>query len=199
MRYLSTIIILFAFVQTPSFAQYADSTEAAYYERMKAMQDSIQAVEYEMYQEYRAQLDTVPKFKIKPASWIGFNSPQKYGIEGFMYFGKFTEDSEYLGKYSSTYTGIRIGGGIYRGGYRYTVGYYKYESYIGYIGYSLNLSYLNNNSIARVRKGSELLGLQAEFTLMFQLRIGLFKDLNDDKIIPTFGFGIPIGPKMFDY
>ncbi len=192
MKYILLAFTLIFVFNSKSYSQIIDSTEAAYYERMQAMEDSL-------YQDFQSKLDTIPRFKIKPAGWAGFNSPQRYGGEGFLHFGKFAENTEFMGKYSSSYNGVRIGGGLYRGGYRYTVGYFKYDSFIGFAGYSVNLTYLNNNSFARVRKGSEMIGLQAEFTVLFQVRVGVFKDLNDDTIIPTFGFGIPIGPKMYDY
>ncbi len=136
-------------------------------------------------------------FSIKPGGFIGFSSPQKYGVEARLFLGKFIEHPFHERKTFNTYDGLELSGGIYRGGYRYSIGYFSSQNFIASPGYAILISYMNNNSFARVRKGSELFGLHAEFNVVFQIRAGIYKDLNENKIIPSFGFGIPIGPNMY--
>jgi hypothetical protein len=150
--------------------------------------------------EYNEQFEviTLESFRIKTGMFLGSSSPQKYGADAELFFGKFTEEIIYPGRYYSYYRGFKASAGIYRGGYRYSLGYFDNTSFISRAGYGLSVAYLVNNSFARFRESTELIGIQGELNLMFQVRFGVYREIDGGKLVPMLGIGLPIGPNMYE-
>ena len=95
----------------------------------------------------------------------------------------------------NSYKGILLGGELHRGGLQAKVEYINVGySLVGVVGLSAGFVYMNNNSYSRIRSSSELVGVQVDLRVMFDVRLGLMTDIDEGGLYPMFGFGIPIGP-----
>lgn len=146
------------------------------------------------------------RFAVKPAVAGEYNSPQKYGAGVGLYFGKFTRRSVLdknrkpapVGPQRSSFKGIGFEAHYARGGYRVSAKYFELFSFIGAGGIAAGPVYYSNNSFSSVVKRTDLMGVEVDLYLTFKVKAGILKNLDSDQLIPTLGFGIPIGPKMYD-
>ncbi len=146
------------------------------------------------------------RFAVKPAVAGEYNTPQKYGAGVGLYLGKFTRRTTLdqdgkpapVGPPRSAFKGVGFEAHYARGGYRFSAKYFELFSFIGAGGIAVGPVYYSNNSFSSVVKRTDLVGVEADLYLTFKAKAGVLKDLNSNRLIPTLGIGIPIGPKMYD-
>ena len=147
------------------------------------------------------------RFTLKPGGAVEYNTPQKYGLTGSLFFGTFKNQTAVdadgkpapIGPPRSSFKGLALEGHYARGGYRAVLRFYDLYSFVGPAGLTLGAAYYSNNSYSSVFKRRELIGIEGELYLVFKVKAGILKDLDENRWIPTLGFGIPFGPKMYEY
>lgn len=142
-------------------------------------------------------------FVIKPAISVSYSSPQKYGIQGEVYFGNRYEevsDSSYKIPHRHIFLkSVSLEGSYNRGGYNFGITYSRLSAYIGTVGIKYGLFYYSNNNHSFVKKTQKLAG--PELTLhiaTFELKTGILKELNGKSFIPIIGFGFRLGPNLYN-
>ena len=136
---------------------------------------------------------------IIPVLMVDYGSPQKYGGSISLAFGLSTLTRQYFDEevYRDNYgfRGLDLEAGIHRGGYRFAAYYAKLgSSMFGMAGTRFGISYLNNNSYSTVMKRDHLIGIEAEFRVLYFLRMGIFKEMDGNRVIPQISFGLALSP-----
>jgi len=143
------------------------------------------------------------KFVIAPAGVVEFTTPQKYGGSFNLTFGKKIKETTIYQEgdapsESHSLKGVNLEAGLYRGGYRFSVYYINVGySLIGVAGGRVGLVHLKNNSFSRVFKSTDLIGVEAELYAFYKLKVGILKAVDENRYIPSLGFGFGIGPNFF--
>ncbi len=147
----------------------------------------------------RTEIET-KGFRVAPAASIDYSTPQKYGGTVNFTFGvqkntNFIEENDTIYKTWYEVRGLNVEAGLFRGGYRFGLYYADLgSSMVGTAGLRLGAVYMNNNSFSIVSKGEELVGLEAEFYAFYKFKVGVLKEINSNKVIPSLGFAITLGP-----
>ena len=140
-------------------------------------------------------------FSIGIGGDLEYSTPQKYGAGVNLYVGSFTKRVILLGennrRFMNIFRGLNLEAMLSRGGYRLGAYYFDLQSFVGPAGFRVGLTYLSNNSYSTVLKRRDLIGIEAELQLLFTIKAGALKEVDGDRIIPTIGFGVAIGPNMF--
>lgn len=142
-------------------------------------------------------------FDIVLGGSVEFATPQKYGAAVNLTFGKNVKkiflQQNVASRTLHNIKGINLEAGIFRGGYRAGLYFINVgSSMIGTAGTRIGMVYLKNNSFTNVLKSRDLIGIEAEIYAFYKIKVGVLKDLNDNKYIPSLGFGIGIGPTLYD-
>jgi len=152
----------------------------------------------DVYAQPGTEVETVG-FRIAPAVSVDYTTPQKYGgtINFTLGVQKNTRLS-YNDELFKTFYGVRglnLEAGLFRGGYRFGAYYSDLgSSMIGTAGIRVGAVYVNNNSFSIVSKGEELIGIEGEFYAFYKFKVGILKEVNSKKVIPSLGFAITLGP-----
>lgn len=142
------------------------------------------------------------KFDVAIGGSVEFTTPQKYGAAINLTFGKNTtqiiSSKEIPPRTNVELKGINFETGIYRGGHRFGLYYINVNSsMIGAAGTRIGVVYLMNNSFSTVLEGKNLLGIEAELYAFYKIKVGVLKSIDENKFIPSLGFGIGIGPNLY--
>lgn len=147
------------------------------------------------------QIRSSTKFRVAVGGGIAYASPVKYGLSGGVYIGRFIlEDLTYQNnpvRTQSTFRGVNINAGYYRGGYQLGIYYFDFDSFVSAAGFKLGAVYYETNSFSSRFKNNQLAGIEAELYIMFKLKAGILSELNGERFIPILGIGIPFGPDMY--
>lgn len=143
------------------------------------------------------------RFKISAGGDLGYSTPQKYGAGAGVYLGEYTTeiikyDSLIARKYYA-FKGVNLHASLFRGGYKFGVYYFDYDSFIGPVGFKAGPVYYMNNSYSSVMKRRDMIGIEAEFTVIFRVKTGILREVDGNRFIPTLGFGFQIGPRLYEY
>ena len=133
---------------------------------------------------------------------IEFTTPQKYGATLNLTLGENTQETviqdQAPPRTQRNIKGINLESGLYRAGYRFGLYFINVgSSLIGTAGTRIGVIYLKNNSFSNVLKSTELIGVEAELYAFYKIKMGVLKDLNQNKYIPSLGFGFGIGPNLY--
>lgn len=141
------------------------------------------------------------RFRVAIGGDAGYQTPQKYGIGAGIFIGSYTRevimyDSTIARNYYS-FRGLNPHASLYRGGYKFGLFYYDFDSYIGPVGFKAGPVYYMNNSYSSVMKRRDMVGVEVELIVMFRLTAGILKEVDGNRFIPTLGFGFQVGPNMY--
>lgn len=152
-------------------------------------------------QDQRITYSTERSLKPDLSFGLMFNLPKSYSLNGELYLGirKIVKpDSIPYGPHmiDYSYRGLSFEGSLYRGGRGLGVAYFDYsQSMLLAVGYRMGLYYFTHADNSRVLKNQEFIGVKGSVSIMiYELQLGVFKNLNSAQVVPFFGIGFHIGP-----